>query len=127
MAEKKKRLGRVPRVGSATAPTDGARVGVWQAIREHPIAFVLPILLLVAIALGISLARTPTWTAEARLGVSRINVTAPGALAGYTQASQSLAQAYSRLITAERVVEQVSERTGIDPEDARRRLSATPV
>lgn len=129
MADKKKqsRLRRVPRVGTDRPKAAGPRVGVWQAIREHPIAFVLPILLLAGLALGISLARTPTWTAEARLGVSRINVTAPGALAGYTQASQSLAQAYSRLINAEQVVDEVSRQTDIEAGAVRSRLSATPI
>lgn len=129
MADKKKqsRLRRVPRVGAGRPKGAGPRVGVWQAIREHPIAFALPILLLVGLALGVSLARTPTWTAETRLGVSRINVTAPGALAGYTQASQSLAQAYSRLINAEEVVNEVSRLTDVDADAVRGRLSATPI
>ena len=52
---------------------------------------------------------------------------APGALAGFTQASQSLAQAYSRLISSEEVINRVATETGIEPGAARRRLSATPV
>jgi capsular polysaccharide biosynthesis protein len=98
----------------------------FQAVARHPFLTLLPILVLVGAAVALGLTREPTYTSDARLSVGDLNPgqqTAPGVV----EANQQLASAYSRAITAEEVVQNVSERTRMPPGVVASRLSASPV
>lgn len=111
------------RVGR-TVPADADReeaVGLVAAARAHPSRVIIPIVVLVLLALIVGLLRPPTYTAQARLAVGRINVattSAPGVVA----ASQSLASAYSRAIGADGVNERTKRKVP-DPGS----VSASPI
>ena len=62
---------------------------VTAAIR-HPFLFILPIIVLAAAGAALGLARTPTYTTESRVSVTRLDVQTQ-ALPGYAQAAKSLA------------------------------------
>jgi hypothetical protein len=87
----------------------------------------LPVIALTALGVFVGVARTPTYTATAKLSVGRLNIAAPGALAGFQSAVSSLADAYSRSAGADGVVDPVAKRLRLAPREARRRISATPI
>jgi hypothetical protein len=68
----------------------------------------LPIAALVFLALVIGVLRPATYTAEAKLAVGRIDVSSTSA-PGVVSASQSLASAYSRAISADKVNEDINK------------------
>lgn len=106
---------------------DSDRVGVWNSARRHRVLATLPIILLVGAAVFFGLARGPSYSAESRLIVGRLDISAPGALAGFQEATQSLAAAYSRAIVADAVVDPVSKQLRIDTTSVRDQTSATPI
>ena len=103
------------------------RIGPLEAVRRHKILFALPILLLVGLAVAYSVQREPIYTAEARQTIGRVDVSAPGALAGFQSATRALASSYSRAIVAPAVVNPVAKAVGTSPAEIRDRLSATPI
>ena len=106
---------------------DPPRVSLLAALRRHPVAAALPVLLLVALAIVLGLSRPPNYTAETRLIVGRIDIGAPGALAGFSNATESLASAYSRAVTAEQVIDRTARRTGRSTEALQEQIAATPI
>jgi uncharacterized protein involved in exopolysaccharide biosynthesis len=102
------------------------RLGVLQAMRRSIPLVILPVILLVGAALAYGLARSPTYTSEARLNVGGLNLTTQ-TLAGYTTAVQQLAVAYSRAIDATPVISPVAKKLRLSPADVADRVSATPV
>ncbi len=117
-----RRVGAGGGVGAAP-PT----VGVLQAARRYPWLVILPMVLLTAAGLALALQRAPTYTAQSRLSVGRINLNAPGALSGFALATQSLAAQYSRTANAIDVVEPVAAEIGQEPLAVSRRISASPI
>jgi uncharacterized protein involved in exopolysaccharide biosynthesis len=115
--------------GTYTPPTETAmpRVGAWEAVRRHSLAIVLITLTGAALGVVAGLVRAPTYTAESRLAVGRLDVSAPGAVSTFAVAAQALATQYSRAVDARAVVEPVSRQLGTTPLEAARRLSATPI
>ncbi|HYI38578.1 MAG TPA: hypothetical protein VEX39_18365 [Thermoleophilaceae bacterium] len=103
------------------------RIGPLEAVRRHKLLAVMPTIVFLALALLYTQQRTPIYTAEARQTIGRIDVSAPGALAGFSSATRALASSYSRAIVAPEVVEPVARRTGLSPALVRARLSATPI
>jgi capsular polysaccharide biosynthesis protein len=103
------------------------RVGAFAAVRRHPVIALIPVVALTALGVFAGLARTPTYSATAKLSVGRLNIAAPGALAGFQSAVSSLADAYSRSVSADGVVDPVSKKLRVAPRDVRDRLSATPI
>jgi capsular polysaccharide biosynthesis protein len=87
----------------------------------------LAVVVFVAIGASIALLRTPTYTATARLGVGRIDITSPGALSGYAVATQALATGYSRTVTAQPVARAVAAKTGLSIKDVQDHVSGTPI
>lgn len=102
-------------------------VGVLQAARRYPLLVVLPALFLMLAGAFIAFQRTPVFTAESRLTVGRINLNAPGALAGYASATQALASQFARSATAAQVLDPVAEDLDIPRERVRKRVSASPI
>jgi capsular polysaccharide biosynthesis protein len=108
-------------------PDDPGRVvGPLEAVLHHKLLAVLPLLALVGAALVIVLARTPTYTAQSRLNVGRVDVPAY-TLQGVVLGNTTLAVSYARAISAPGVVVPAARRTGLTPNVARDRLSASPV
>ena len=103
------------------------RVSLGTALRHNWWLVVIVTLLCIGAGAGYGLIRDPVYTAREKLTVNRINLSAPGALSGYAQASQALAAGYSRAITADAVVLPVARAAKLSPDTVRARLSATPV
>lgn len=104
-----------------------SRLSVLQSVRRRPFLTALPIVVLVLLGIAYSLQRTPVYTAEARMTVDRIDLSQPGALNGFATATQALATAYSRAISAQEVIQRVAAETRLDPLEVRNRLNATPI
>lgn len=96
-------------------------------MRRHKVAAVLPVIVLVALAVLYSSDRQPVYEAEARQAIGRVDVSQPGALAGFQSATRALASSYSRAIVAPAVVEPVARATKLTPDQVRSRLEATPI
>lgn len=102
-------------------------MSAFEAVRRHWLTALLPLVVFLGAAAALAVSRPPVYTAQARLAIGGIDLTAPGALSGFSQASQSLASTYSRAVTAEPVVQQVAQQVGADPDVVRNSLSASPV
>src|SRR5215203_5954979 len=102
-------------------------VPVGRSALRHPLLVVVPVLIALAIAGYVGLSRTPVYTGTAQMSVGRIDLGAPGALAGFSVATQNLASAYSRAINADAVVRPVAAQVRATEESLKRRLSASPV
>jgi len=112
-----------------TGRDDRARpsLSLLQAVvREWPV-FLAPVVLLTVAAIVAGLVRSPQYTASTQVAVGRIDVSAPGALAGFTEATEALASSYSRAVNASAVVTPVAGRLNMDPGEVVARLTATPV
>ncbi len=72
------------------------------------------------------LARNPTYTAESRLSVGRVDVSTQS-INGYVQAALTLSDSYSRAIDARSVVNEVAQRTGVPQSTVLDRVSAAPI
>jgi capsular polysaccharide biosynthesis protein len=103
------------------------RLGILESVRRHLLLFLVPVIVCVGAAAVYGFSREPNYTAEARMGIAKVDVAAPGALAGFTTAAQSLAETYSRVIQAEPVVRDLARQLNSTPERIRARLSAVPV
>lgn len=115
---------------TAREPRAGARVlhvGPLEAIRRHVLLAVVPLLLFAGGAVAYGLARTPQYTAEARLAIGRIDLNAPGALSSFAEATETISASYSRAISADQVIDRVSQELSLDPFTVRIRLGATPI
>lgn len=103
------------------------RVGPLQAVRRYWVLALLPIIILVPI-LGFVASRTkPTYSAESRMIVGQLNISAPGAIEGYAQAAQDLAATYPLVIDADSVVNPTAAAAHVTPAYVRAHLSATQV
>ena len=102
-------------------------VPVGRSALRHPLVVVLPVLIGLAIGGYLGLSRTPVYTGTVQMSIGRIDLGAPGALAGFSVATQNLASAYSRAINADAVVRPVAARVRATEESLKRRLSASPV
>ena len=111
----------------SAAPRVLPRIGVLESVRRHKFLAALPLIALVAIALLYGTLTTPSWTAESYQSIGRLDVNEPGTLAGFQEATETLAVTYARGIYAPSVVSAVSRRSGLSPDDVRSRLSAYTV
>lgn len=109
------------------SPPTAPRVTVWTALRSHPIVALAPVLLLMGGAVAAALVRSPSYTADVRLSVGRLEASPPEMLVGYTQATESLAETYSRSVAGDAVVNRTARVLGISPRELRSRISAAPI
>jgi capsular polysaccharide biosynthesis protein len=109
------------------APRLVPRVTTLTAARRHWFLVALITLLFTGAGVAVALVRQPVYTAETRLVVGRIDVTAPGALGSFTVATQAIASQYSRSIDAEGITRRVAPRAGMSPRAVASRVSATPI
>lgn len=119
-------VSRAEGIPDRTLVTAPPRVGVGDALRQfHPI-FLIPVVLLVAISIAGGLTRSPSYTAESRVAISRVNLAAPGALAGFESATRSLASLYSLAVHATSVVRAITAETGVPRQRVLAQVNATP-
>jgi len=98
----------------------------FQSVLRHPFVTFFTILVCVAGAAAFGVLREPTWTSEARLGVGELSPSTDSA-PGIVEANQQLASAYSRAVSADRVLEPVSAQLRLPKGQVRKRLSASPI
>jgi capsular polysaccharide biosynthesis protein len=103
------------------------RVPVGEALMRHPIIALLPIVLCVGLAIAGAMARSPNYTSDARMRVSALNLGAPGALAGLSTASASLASSYALSVDADNVIQPAAKALHLSPQTVRQAVSGTPV
>lgn len=106
--------------------TGPPRLSISQAISRYWYLLVVIPAVLIGGAAYYGLHRTPTFTAQSRLNVGRVDVVAQSS-PGYVQATQSLAAAYGQAATAEPVVNPAARRLHMDPTVLVNRIGATPV
>jgi uncharacterized protein involved in exopolysaccharide biosynthesis len=97
------------------------------AVRGHWRLIVAIIATFAVLAIAYGMVRTPNYTAETRLAVGGLNATTPASLTGFSAASASLAQTYSRSIQGDTVVGDVAHELKTSPEQVRPQLSASPI
>ncbi len=103
------------------------RIGVLQSVRRYWYLVLLPIVVFVPAAAVAAEKRTPHYTAEARLMVGRLNISTPGAVAGFAQAAQDLAAAYPLAIDATGVIDPLAQQFHTTPAKIRNEISSTQV
>jgi hypothetical protein len=87
----------------------------------------MPIVVLLAAAAVFAERRPVAYTAESDLQVGRLNVSTPGAIAGFAQAAGTLTSGYARAVFADGVVDPLAVRFHTTPGAIRSLLSTTPV
>lgn len=100
--------------------------GLLAAIRAHRWLAGAPVIALTGLALAAGLVRAPAYTAETRLSVGRIDV-ATQAIPGVVAGTVSLANSYSRLITATPVVEPIAAQLGVPPGEIAASLASSQI
>jgi hypothetical protein len=106
-----------PREGPRQPPSGGGNgrnrepVRLTDAAKAFPGRVILPIVLLVVVAVAVAFTRPTTYSAQAHLAVGRIDVSTAAA-PGVVSASQSLASAYSRAISADEVTAEITKKAG---------------
>src|SRR5947209_7690170 len=98
----------------------------FQAARRHWALTWLAVLIMLAAAAAAGLSYKPTYSAQARLNIGRLDVSTQ-AIPGYAQAIQTLAVAYARLVTSNGVVVPVADQLHISPTEARSRLDGSAI
>jgi len=76
--------------------------------------------------LAVGLKRKPVYTANSSVQVGQVNPNSPG-FYGFVQSATDLATTYSRAVTANGVLSIVHQKTGLTPQEAASRLTATPI
>ncbi|HEX8742428.1 MAG TPA: hypothetical protein VF712_04775 [Thermoleophilaceae bacterium] len=113
----------------AAGDGDGGRtriVGPLEAVLRHPLLALIPLVLLVAGGAYLASARTPEYTAKARVNVGRADIPAY-VLQNASYGNQVVAASYARSIDAAPVVQAAAQQTGLPVGTARDRLSATTI
>lgn len=82
--------------------------------------------LLAAVGVAIGFTRKPVYTATSTVQVGQVNPNSPG-FYGFAQSATELATTYSRAIHANGVLSIVHQKTGLSPQQAASRLTATPI
>lgn len=100
---------------------------LWDVIRASPLLIVGCVVIAVAAAAALVAQRNPEYTAQTRLGLVRVDASAPGALAGFATAAQALAETYSRATTSSAVINATVKRTGLTRAEVRKRIRTAPI
>ena len=122
----RRRLPRHRVVAHETARAPQVRIS-W-ALRRYWLTALLPLIVLVSAAVAVGLTRDPNYTAETKLTAGRVDSGTPSsALAGFTAASQSLAETYSRSVHSDQILRQVAEDTDTSPSVVSSKVTAAPI
>jgi uncharacterized protein involved in exopolysaccharide biosynthesis len=100
--------------------------GVIEALRRY--WWVVCAAGLIGAGLGVAygLQRDAVYTAEAELSVGRVDV-ATQAIPGFVAAARTLADTYSRAMSARPVVNEISGKTGLSKSEVLERITAAPI
>lgn len=112
-----------PRIATDPEPS---RVTTGLAVLRHPVLAALAALVVLLPVTVLAFGRSPVYTAEARLLVGQIDVEAQ-AVPGFVQATQQLASLYARVATTDVVVGPAAAASGLDEDEVRSALRASPV
>ena len=112
---------------SPLPPPREPRFTIWKAISAHPAVVLLCLLGSVGLALAYVSQREPEYSATSRLALLRVDVSQPGALAGFATAAEALAETYSRAVTSSAVVAEVATRTHLTRAEVRASLKSALV
>ena len=102
-------------------------LGVGDAMRRYWFLVVACVVVATAVAIYSEAIRDSTYTATTNVAVGRIDVSNPGALAGFSLATQTLAQSYARAIVADEIRRDVARRTGLKEGTIRADLRASAI
>jgi uncharacterized protein involved in exopolysaccharide biosynthesis len=102
-------------------------VAVGPATRSHPwlVGFCVVVLAAAGIAAGYE--RSPTYHAQTRLAVGRLDGAAPASLSGFAVATQAMAEKYSREVRGDAVVADVARELDASPAAIRSHIAAAPI
>ena len=102
------------------------RPTVFEAMREFWWVILFTALLGTGVGAAYGLVRKPTYTAESRMSVGRIDVSSQS-ISGFVQAALTLSDSYSRAIDAQSVVQDVAKRSDLPQSTVIDRVSAAPI
>jgi hypothetical protein len=102
------------------------RATTGEALRRYPLIALLPVLVLAAVGVGLSLHRSPTYTATSQVVVEPLAPTLVQ-LSGAVQAAEDLATNESRLITSDGITGPLAQQFNTTALRIANHLSATPV
>jgi hypothetical protein len=95
-------------------------------VLRHPVVAILPLVVLVVVLVGGAVTTAPTYTAESRIVVGRLDVEAQS-VPGFTAANNSLAATYARLVGSTQHVEEIADQTERTADEVRGRVGASPI
>jgi hypothetical protein len=101
-------------------------IDLLAAVREQPVAFLAPIVVLALVLAAYGMVRSPRYTADAQISVGRLDIPTQG-LPGFAQAGASMAAAFSRAIDAPPVTRRAAARAHVSRAVATDALSAAPI
>ena len=113
----------VPQFGPAVE-----RPTLWDAVRKHPLLVIIPAVFGAVAGAVAGHSKAPVFTASVPMVITQGNSTqVPGALNGYATAAPELADAYSRMVTAQAVSLAIRKQVHLTQQQLAARVSAGPV
>lgn len=97
-----------------------------NAVRWYPWHAAIPLAACLVLAFVLATLRAPVYTAEAQLGIGRIDVSTYS-IPGFVSASRDLAEAYSRALTTTAVTRTLARQLDTRPAEVASRLTASPI
>jgi uncharacterized protein involved in exopolysaccharide biosynthesis len=105
---------------------ESSGVPVLTALRRHWLLVLVPLVVLTGLAVAAGVGREPEYTAKSLLSVGRVDASV-GGLAGFTAASQSLSETYSRSVKSDAVIVEAAKKTNLSEAEVRGAIKARPV
>ena len=104
------------------------RPTLWDAVRRHPLLVIIPAVFAAVAGAVAGHSKAPVFTASVPMVITQGNSTqVPGALNGYATAAPELADAYSRMVTAQAVSAAIRKQLHLTQQQLAGRVSAGPV
>jgi uncharacterized protein involved in exopolysaccharide biosynthesis len=97
-----------------------------NAVRLYPWHFAIALLVCMTLAIALAMLRAPTYTANAELGIGRVDVSTYS-IPGWVSASRELAASYSRTLSTSAVTAALARELRTTPAAINSRLSASPI
>jgi uncharacterized protein involved in exopolysaccharide biosynthesis len=114
-------------LASNVQPTKATRVEMLPVLRRHWFVALFPVVVFVAGAIVLGLARPVNYTSTATLSVGHVYVSNPAGIPSIIEATRSLASAYSRAVDSNVVRADTRQRLGERSDRVSGSLSATPI
>jgi capsular polysaccharide biosynthesis protein len=110
---------------STSTPPVFSETNFYFVLKRYWLLVLTPVVVGVAIASLLSFGRTPVYTSQARLTIGSLNISTQG-IPGFVYAAQGLAGAYSRVVTADGVVDPVAKQLHLSRTNVINDLSGSP-